>query len=655
MQVREKKWIRFRILLVAFFFLGGLGTILARAYQLQVLQKDRLASIARAGYRGVIRLPPKRGTICDREGHELAVSVEVDSIYAHPKRVKNKLQTASRLSKVIGIPRSKLLGLLKSKRAFVWIQRKVPPEKVEMVKALELEGIGFARESRRYYPGREIGGQLIGFVGDDNQGLEGLERKYDDLLKGPQPTLIQMRDALGRPFYVSMPADEKGRMYNLRLTIDKDIQYKAERALQATVEKYRAKSGHCIVVDPRTGEILAMAVVPLFNPNVFRRYGPARWRNRPVTDTYEPGSTMKAFLLASALENHVVSPQTTFYCEEGKFQVGGRTIHDTKPHGLLTVSDIVILSSNIGAVKIGQKLGYRKFTDYLKKFGFGRETGIDLLGEARGFIRPYEKTRAIDRATIFYGHGLSVTSLQMTMAMAAIANGGKLMKPYVVKEITDQQGRVVKRFHPKVVRRVLSEGTARKVARILEGVVSEKGTAPLAGISGYRVAGKTGTSRKLDPKTKRYSRRNYMASFVGFVPASRPRLVIFVAVDEPRGLYYGGSVAAPVFREVGAWALNLLRVNPRHQVVMVNKEVAKIRDSLWRPESMEEGGGREKEEEGCLPDFRGLTMREVLTRATSLGLKVVLEGTGLAASQRPLPGRPLDSVSAVKVTFRPPM
>ena len=395
-----------------------------------------------------------------------------------------------------------------------------------------------------------------------------------------------------------------------------------------------------------------MAVAPLFNPNVFRKHGPSQWRNRPVTDCYEPGSTIKAFLLAAALEKHAVSPQTMFYCEDGAFKIGNRTIHDTKKHGNMSVSEIVILSSNIGAVKIGQKLGYKNFAEFLRKLGFGVRTGIGLMGEASGFIRPAEDTKAIDRATSFFGHGMSATSLQVTLAMAAIANGGKLMRPYVVKEIRDSRGHVVRRIHPKMVRRVMAKRTAKKVSRILEGVVDEKGTAPLAAIKGYRVAGKTGTSRKIDPRTKRYSRRDYIASFVGFAPADDPKLVMLVAVDEPRGLYYGGLVAGPVFREVGAWTLNVLRVNPENRLVKEDGELAKIRASLWESEpDVKESN----EDENLLPDFRGKTMREVLKKARALGLTVVLEGTGLAFRQTPGPGTRLEKTKKVKVGFKPPV
>jgi len=654
MKVKEKKWIRVRIYVVAVFFLCGLTLILMRAYQLQVLDRDRLARIALAGYQGIVKLPPKRGTIYDREGHELAVSVEVESIYAHPHHIQNKVQTAKQLSKILGIKESAVLNLLKSHRPFVWIDRKVAPEKIRQVRVLGIEGLGFTTETRRFYPGKEIAGHVLGFAGEDNQGLEGLEKKYDNILKGPEYTLIQMRDALGRPFYVNRPAPEESEIRDLLLTIDKDIQYAAEQALKKTVEETRAKNGHAIVVDVNTGEILAMAVAPFFNPNVFWTHQPNQWRNRAVTDSYEPGSTIKAYLLAAALDSSLVSPETKFFCENGEYKVGTNTIHDhdRKGHGMLSVSEIITFSSNIGAVKIGQRIGYKKFHEYLQKLGFGDKTEIDLPGEQEGFLRPVKDAREIEKATSFFGQGLTANSLQLVMAMAAIANGGKLMRPYVVKAVKDQQGRVVKENHPHVVRNVMSPETARKVAQILESVVKEKGgTGTLAAIKGYRVGGKTGTSQKVDPATKRYSSRDFVTLFVGFTPVENPRLAILVLVDEPEAKKYGGLAAAPVFREVGAWSLNHLRVLPDVGVARADEVVAsghsRNNGSPLHVEISQEGPG-------LLPDFRGQTMREVLRNGRSLGVNVLVEGTGLAVAQHPEPGSPLNKVARVSVSFRPP-
>lgn len=653
MKIKEKKWIRFRIYLVAVFFLLGFLTVLARSFQLQVLEKNRLKTFARSSYEGIIKLPPKRGTIYDRKGHELAISIEVGSVYSHPKRVKNKVKTSSRLSQILKEKKSRILKLLKSKSSFVWIKRKIDPDRARKIKALGLDGIGVITEVRRCYPGREIAAHLIGFVGSENQGLEGLEKKYDNFLSGPQYSLIHMLDAKRRPFSISRPIPSgNGKMHDLILTIDKDIQYKAQQALRLAVKKTRARAGHCIVVNPDTGEILAMAVVPEFNPNIFFRYKPYQWRNRTVTDCFEPGSTIKAFLLAASLEKGVVNPNTRFDCEQGKYKIGTKTVRDTHKHGIMSVSEIIMHSSNIGAIKIGQKLGYGTFYNYLQQFGFGKKTGINLMSERKGFIRPPKDAKKIEQATLFFGQGMTTTSLQLVMAMAAIANGGKLMRPYVVKAVVDESGRVVKETGPEMVRRVISRRTAGRVANILEKVVSNEGTGAKACISGFRAAGKTGTSQKVDPKTRRYSRSKYVASFAGFVPVDRPRLVILAVIDEPRGITYGGIVAGPVFSDVGSWCLNYLRVDPQLRLVEkgVNQgetERSNIQKTVvCRPAPRVKGG--------ALPDFRGLGMRDVLKRGRSLGLTVLLKGTGLAYKQDPRPGSSIKKTTMVKVCFRPP-
>jgi cell division protein FtsI (penicillin-binding protein 3) len=462
-----------------------------------------------------------------------------------------------------------------------------------------------------------------------------------------------MRDALKRPFYISRPLAGGQEMHNLTLTIDKDIQYKAEQVLKEVVDRTKAKSGNCILVNPRTGEILAMAVAPLFNPNNFGDYPPGSRKNQLVTDCFEPGSTMKVFVMAGAIDKGVVNPQTPIFCENGAYPVGNHVIHehDNKRYGTLTVADIITVSSNIGAIKLGQKLGYKKHYEYLRKFGFGEKTGIDLVGEREGFIRSPKDAREIEKATTCFGQGMTATPLQLVMAMSAIANRGVLMKPFVVKAVTDQRGRVVQEFRPQVVRRVMSVEAAQKATQILETVVGEKGTAKAAAILGYRVAGKTGTAQKVDPRTRTYSRKAHMAVFTGFVPADDPRLAMLVIVDEPQGAYYGGVVAAPVFRQVGEWTLNHLRVNPQVRAVEAMPTVEKVdaKEAVVKYASIPA-----ESEVGLLPDFRGQTMREVLKGGTSLGIKVVVEGTGLAVGQTPEPGLPLDRVTQLKVNFSPP-
>jgi cell division protein FtsI (penicillin-binding protein 3) len=584
----------------------------------------------------------------------LALSVEVGSVYAHPRQIKEKAKTARSLSLILKERHSNILNLLESKSPFVWIKRRIDPDQAKKVDALDLEGVEITTETRRYYPEKEVAAHLIGFAGTDNQGLEGLEKRYEEYLRGPQYSIIQMRDAMGRSFSISRPIPSGRGMRNLILTIDRDIQYKVQQALKSAVKKARAKGGHCLVVDPGTGEILAMAVVPEFNPNIFSKYKPYQWRNRAITDCFEPGSTIKAFLLAASLEERIVTPDTQFDCEHGKYAVGAHVIHDCHEYGVLSVADIVRLSSNIGAIKIGKKLGYATFCEYLRKFGFGSKTRIDLLGEREGFVRSIEKTRELDRTTLFFGHGMSTTSLQLAMAMAAIANGGKLMRPYVVKAVIDESGRKVKETSPEVVRRVL------------EGVVSREGTGTRASIEGFRVAGKTGTSQKVDPKTKRYSKTKYEAIFVGFVPVNKPKLVILVMIDEPKGVSYGGVVAAPVFKEVGQWSLSHLRVNPETNppsIAFASQSYPSAGDGgrtqtrmngLVHQIAIELREESVSGEPGVLPDFSGLGIREVLKRTRSLGLEVLFEGSGLAVKQHPKPGASLQRIKTVKVSFRSP-
>jgi cell division protein FtsI (penicillin-binding protein 3) len=662
MKTSDKKWIRVRIYLVAIFFIIGLSVNLIRAYQLQVLEREKLNALALSGYKAVVKLPPKRGTIYDRDGHELAVSIEVGSVYANPRLIEDKKMTAGHLALSLDESVNSMLALLNKKSPFVWIKRRVSPEKINQLKSVNLKGIGFTTETRRYYPGKDIAGQLLGFVGNDNQGLEGIEKYYDETLKGPDETLLEMRDAVGRPFYISQPEGDGQNMKNISLTIDKDIQYKAQQALEAEIKATNAKGGQCLIMKPDTGEILAMAVYPSFNPNIFNEFNFSDWRNRIVTDCFEPGSTIKSFLMATALEKNVVTPESTFYCENGLYNIGRFSIHDTHKHGTLSVSDIVTLSSNIGAIKIGQRLGYERFYESLINLGFGKKTGIDLMGERDGTVRAPQVAREIDKANGFFGHGLSVTSLQLATAMCSIANGGNLMRPYLVKEITDQAGKVIKKNEPFLVRRVWSEATTRQATRVLENVVSDKGTAEKAAIAGYSVAGKTGTSQKIT-ETGTYSHEKYVSIFVGFVPANKPEMVILVMIDEPEGTGYGGLVAAPVFSEVGKWSLNNLRINPDLKIDSPGAvQAAKTSDqepvsqvNVVRKAITPDADPQTADTEALdlVPDFNGQTMRQVLQKGRELGIDVIIDGTGTAVMQYPEAGTPLVGITSIKVTFKP--
>ncbi len=642
MRTKYKKWIRMRIYLTGICFLLVFGVVFLRAYQLQILEGDRLSSLAREGYTGRRTLTTQRGAIFDRNGNVLALSIEVGSIYGYPKRIKDTPRAATLLARALDMDRMDVLKKLRSPRSFAWIKRKATPEEIKRVRELDLTGIDFTTESRRYYPCIETGAHVLGFASQDNNGLEGIELQYNGYLESQEIRFKRIHDALGRPLVFDGSRRDAQGPFDLILTLDEEINYNAQKVLRKAVERSGARSGVCIVMRPQTGEILAMAVVPEFNPNIFWQFRPSQWRNRAVTDCFEPGSTFKAFLLAAALEGDVITPETVLDCEDGRYSIGNRVISDRRRYGMLRVSEIIKFSSNIGAIKIGQRLGARRFHYYMKRFGFGERTGIDFPGETTGILRPIEDTSVLGQNTLYFGQGISVSPLQLAVAFGAIANGGHLMRPYLVKSIVDQGNKTIREFYPVVRRQVISHETARKVRGILEDVVGRDGTAPKAAIEGYHVAGKTGTAQKVDPIKKTYSDEKFVSFFAGLAPSDSPAIVILVALDEPKGRPSGGIVAAPVFREIACSTLNHLNVTPSLQ-----------RDPSYPAVKMETVV-RNPDVPGSIPDLRGLGVRDVLRRARGLGVEVVVKGSGLAAEQSPAPGTPLENQRLLTVTFRPP-
>lgn len=642
MRTKYKKWIKMRIYVTGICFLLVFGVVFLRAYQLQILEGDRLSSLAREGYTGRRTLTTERGAIFDRNGNVLALSIEVGSIYGYPKRIKDTHRAATLLASALDMDRMDVLKKLRSPRSFAWIKRKATPEEIKRVRELDLTGIGFTKESRRYYPCTETGAHVIGFASQDNNGLEGIELQYNGYLEAQEISFKRIHDALGRPLVFDGSGRDPQGPFDLILTLDKEISYRAQKVLRKAVERSGARSGVCIVMRPQTGEILAMAVVPEFNPNIFWQFRPSEWRNRAVTDCFEPGSTFKAFLLAAAIEGDVITPETVLNCEDGRYTIGNRIISDRRRYGMLRVSEIIKFSSNIGAIKIGQRLGARRFHYSMKRFGFGERTGIDFPGETTGILRPIEATSVLGQNTLYFGQGISVSPLQLAVAFGAIANGGHLMRPYLVKSIVDQGNKTIREFYPVVRRQVISHETARRVRGILEDVVGRDGTAPKAAIEGYHVAGKTGTAQKVDPIKKTYSNEKFVSFFAGLAPSDSPAIVILVALDEPKGRPSGGIVAAPVFREIGCWTLNHLNVTPSLQ-----------QDPSY-PAVKGETVVRNPDVPGSIPDLRGLGVRDVLRRARGLGVEVVVKGSGLAAEQSPAPGTPLENQRLLTVTFKPP-
>jgi cell division protein FtsI (penicillin-binding protein 3) len=555
------KYIRLRVLLVGLAFIALFAVIGAKAVHLQVYRSPWLAQKASSQYEQSLKSNGKRGTVYDRNLREMAITIDVTSIAARPSRIEQPQQTAKALAKILKTDRRKILKKLKAKSPFVWIKRQANPKETAAVKALELAGIEFVPERKRFYPNKTLASQALGFTGLDGYGLEGIEFAYDRYLRGTDSNQMVYKDALGQVFDKRQSAAGLNTGHNIILTIDRTIQYIAESALEESVNEFSARSGMAIVMDPQTGAILAMAHVPLFNPNAYMDFDKELWRNRAITDPFEPGSTMKIFSAAAAIESGDIKAHDIFFCENGAYKIGRNVVHDIKKHGWLSLQQIIKYSSNIGAVKISEKLGRKRLHAMYRKFGFGAKTGIDSPGETAGSLMPYKRWTTVDTGAISFGYGVAVSALQMVTAASAIANDGVLMKPYFVQAITDQNHEPLKQFQPQKVRRVISVRTARTVRTIMKTVINKGGTGVNAALDGYTVCGKTGTARKLD-ENGIYSKSKYMASFIGFTPAEKPRLTIVVVIDEPQGAYYGGTVAAPVFRRIARETLHYLNIPP---------------------------------------------------------------------------------------------
>ncbi len=557
-----KNYLRMRVTIVGAGFALVLAVIAGRAVQLQVYRHRWLSQMAAGQYEKSYVSRGKRGAIYDVRFHDLAVSLDVTSIGLHPQKIAEPGRAAANLAKALRMSRRQVRRKLKSRKTFVWLKRKASPRQVAAVKALSLKGVAFVRERSRFYPNRSLAAQVVGFCGVDGKGLEGLEFFYNHTLQGGEDRFTVWRDARGRWFEADRPPYIADAGNNLVLTIDAAVQHITEKALAEAVRKYAAKAGMAVVMRPDTGAIMALANYPYFNPNSYRDYSKSRWRNRAITDPFEPGSTMKIFLAAAALESGKISPGSIFFCENGAYRIGRRTVHDTHPYGWLSLQQIVKKSSNIGAVKVGALVGSRRLHDQLRELGFGSRTGIDAPGESAGLLMAYRKWTRIDAGAIAFGQGLAVTAVQLATAVSAIANGGILMRPYLVQAITDANGKLIRKIGPRKVRRAISAETARTLRRIMRTVTTEGGTGVNAALEGYAVAGKTGTAQKVGPEGG-YARGKYVSSFVGFLPAEDPEAVILVVVDEPKRFHYGGTVAAPAFKTIARNVMDYLGVPPQ--------------------------------------------------------------------------------------------
>jgi len=645
--------VRLRLMLLALSACLWAGIIVVRLVQLQVLDVQKYELQAARQSERTINLDPRRGPILDRHGRQLAVSVDVESIYAVPTDIDDPVRAAASLAKALDLDaaaRRTLQAHLQRTRAFVWVRRKVDAATAQAVRDLQLEGVGFVTENRRYYPQRELASQVIGYVGLDNTGMSGIEYAFEDDIKGRAAKMVIRTDARRRPLgHIDKPSTDG---HTVVLTLDESIQHVAERELERAVAETGSVAGVAVVMEPHTGEILALANHPTFNPNRFQAYPSARWRNRAVSDSFEPGSIFKIFTAAAALQERVVDPDEMIDCGQGFVEIAGFRINDHNNFDQLRFREVMAKSSDVGIVRVAQRLGRENFNRYMRGFGFGAPTGVDLPGEAGGLLRPTQRWSALSLASLSFGQEIGVTALQLASAVSAVANGGVLMRPTIMRQVEDRTGRVIRATRPAVVRRVIEPPTVDAITALLEGVV-EHGTGRLAAIPGYRVAGKTGTAQKIDA-SGRYSMVDHVASFVGYVPASRPALVVLVALDTPRGpKNQGGDVGAPLFARIAEPALRRLAVpsdDPARVLRAAAPPPATVMPAAYVPAAAPPAS---REDDGRMPDLRGRSAREAAITAARRGLLVELKGSGRVIAQRPEAGAGIEAGMSCRLELSP--
>jgi cell division protein FtsI/penicillin-binding protein 2 len=681
-----------RLLIVAGVALLWATAVFGRLGYLQLYRHRDYLLRAQHQQQRIIEISPKRGAIYDRNMHALAMSIKVDSAFAIPNEIKDKALAAQLLSGVLGIPADLVESRLDSSQNFVWIERKLTPEKSEAITALSLKGVYTQAENKRFYPKADLASHVVGFVDVDEKGLGGIEYALDNQIRGKSEKIVMMADARQKWFDGGEARRDRGA--NVVLTLDEKVQYIAERELAAAINKTHALAGTVVVMNPNNGELLAVANWPTFNPNAASSGTPAEFRmNRAVSALYEPGSTFKLITLAAAFDQGITNPDEVFDCENGATYVAGHKIHDHKRFGLLTVADILAQSSDVGAIKIAERLGAPKFYDYIRSFGFGAPTGVDLPGESRGLLRPLVNWSPISIGAISMGQEVGVTPMQLVSAVSAIANGGMLYKPHIVAEV--RRGETVLPREGLLAasepRRVIQPETAATLRRLMEGVVLN-GTGTRARLDGWTSAGKTGSAQKIDPNTGRYSPTQLIASFTGFAPINNPAVAILVSLDSPIGPHEGGQVAAPVFKRVAEQVLPYLDVSPdvpvNPQLVQAayKKQAQSDAESLEdftpsdlmllpeQPEAVSSSAEThlssnstatshvtlavtaDEDTEISIPDFSGKTMRDVTDMCLRLGLDPVLVGTSLATEQTPAAGSQVSRGSRITVQFgTPPM
>ena len=666
---------RTRLLIVAGLIAIWTGAALGRLGYLQLFRYSEYYSRALHQQRSIVEVGARRAEIFDRNLNALAMSVPVDSAFAIPSEIADPDMVARLLAKVLDVSPEEIATRLAGSRSFAWIARKLPPEKVQRITAMNLRGIYFQREGGRFYPKRELAAHVLGYVDIDGKGLGGIEYSLDDNIRSKPGKILVLTDAHRRGFDSTDKAPDTGT--SVVLTLDEKIQYIAEKELEQAIRDTQAKAGTVIVENPTTGELLAVANWPTFNPNATKDINPEARMDRAASALYEPGSVFKIVTLSAAIDQGITSADELIDCQMGSIYIAGHRIRDHKPYGLLTVSQVLSNSSDVGAIKVGLRLGAPKFYDYIRSFGFGQPTGVDLPGESRGMLRRLENWTPVSVGSISMGQEIGVTPLQMITAMTAMANGGLIVRPHVVRAL--RHGTQVVESQQPEPRRVIRQTTAATMRRMLEGVVLN-GTGKKARLDGYTSAGKTGTAQKFDIATGHYSAHQLIASFVGFAPINTPAITILVQLDSPLGAHEGGQVAAPTFKRVAQQVLAYLDV-PQDiavpsTVVQASRQHKDDQDLSdmpdFNPVEMESGAavaseaplvspqvGRSAgptvelaEGEGIpVPQLQGKTVREVTEKCMKLGLSPVLVGTGVAVEQSPEPGSTIRRGSRITVRF----
>jgi cell division protein FtsI (penicillin-binding protein 3) len=668
-----------RVLFVAAFIGFWMLVISARLVYLQFSQYENLANRARQQQQNEIETSPQRGELLDRQERQLARSVQTVSLFLDPDGVDAATldKNARQIAKSLGLKQAELTKEFRdaaaAKKRFIWIARRLDADVANKIVEQNLPGVQMQLEPKRYYPNGSLAAHVLGYVGLDGKGLGGVEQFYNAKISGEAGHLLVEKDANGKPYESYEIASKPGQ--TVVLTIDQTIQYQAEQALQAAVQRSHAKSGTVIVLDPRSGEILALANAPTFDPNKVSDAKPETRSNWALQNIYEPGSTFKVVAFSAALENKLVKIDDRIDCQMGAITVAGRVVHDHKPFGTLTIPEALAKSSNVAAIKLGIRVGDPTMYDYIKRFGFGSKTGIELPGETNGILRKVERWQPSSIGSIAIGQEVGVTPVQMASAFGAIANDGVRIAPHLIREVRDAGGNVVYRAQPEQ-RRVISAETAISLRGMLEGVTLN-GTAKKAQLDGYSAAGKTGTAQKIDPKTKSYSSTKFVGSFVGFAPVSNPQIVIIVVIDEPAGAYHGGDVAAPVFREVAEQVLPTLNVMPDIETTSTPDLIAQANDNPERAAKIQEEQAQSEEQRKAtmptvdsnggrggevvyaaatkkamlMPDLRGRSVRDVARTCAQLGLQVEARGEGRVLTQSPSAGTEVSTGQLIYVDF----